>query len=208
MMISGDKKKRVGHRREWSISRGCICELILLLAVVALAACYPAPYRTVSPYEPRVVSESPGIPPEPSSVLIEGRVVNEQQSRDHYECYNWAVKQTGFDPGQSVIPTNQRVRVVPMPPPGHDTATLAIAGAVLARWISNAKARRGWRLDRRIRRGYCRRCIGFGKRGIGTTAREGLRAAKTWLATPNLKRRPAIPAGDVRLHGRKGYSVR
>ncbi|MBM4333736.1 MAG: glycine zipper family protein [Deltaproteobacteria bacterium] len=64
---------------------------------------------------------------------------NEQQSRDHYECYNWAVKQTGFDPGQSAIPKDQRVRVVPMPPPGHDTATLAIAGAVLGALIGGPR---------------------------------------------------------------------
>jgi len=55
----------------------------------------------------------------------------EQQGRDHYECYNWAVKETGFDPATSQVPVDDRVRLVPMPPPGHDTATLAIAGAVL-----------------------------------------------------------------------------
>lgn len=55
----------------------------------------------------------------------------EQQGRDHYECYNWAVKETGFDPATSQIPPDDRVRLVPMPPPGYDTATLAIAGAVL-----------------------------------------------------------------------------
>jgi hypothetical protein len=49
------------------------------------------------------------------------------------------VKQTGFDPGQSAIPEPQRVRVVPMPPPGHDTATLAIAGAVLGALIGGPR---------------------------------------------------------------------
>ena len=63
----------------------------------------------------------------------------EQQSRDHYDCYNWAINQTGFDPGQSTIPTDQRVRVVPMPPPGHDTAALAIAGAVLGALIGGRR---------------------------------------------------------------------
>jgi hypothetical protein len=48
-------------------------------------------------------------------------------------------QQTGFDPGQSAIPTDQRVRVVPMPPPGHDTATLAIAGAVLGALIGGPR---------------------------------------------------------------------
>jgi outer membrane lipoprotein SlyB len=63
----------------------------------------------------------------------------EQQSRDHYECYNWAVQQTGFDPSQSSIPPEQRVKVVPMPPPGHDTAVLAIAGAVLGALIAGPR---------------------------------------------------------------------
>lgn len=55
----------------------------------------------------------------------------ERQGQDHYECYNWAVKETGFDPATSQIPADDRVRLVPMPPPGYDTASLAIAGAVL-----------------------------------------------------------------------------
>jgi hypothetical protein len=68
----------------------------------------------------------------------EGQTV-EQQSRDHYECYNWAVQQTGFDPNQSSIPPEQRVKVVPMPPPGHDTAVLAITGAVLGALIAGPR---------------------------------------------------------------------
>jgi hypothetical protein len=63
----------------------------------------------------------------------------EQQSRDHYECYNWAMKQTGFDPSQSSIPPEQRVRVVPMPPPGHDTTVLAITGAVLGALLAGPR---------------------------------------------------------------------
>ncbi|MFZ3104547.1 MAG: glycine zipper family protein [Smithella sp.] len=59
----------------------------------------------------------------------------EQQSRDHYACYNWAVEQTGFDPSASSIVPEQRVRVVPMPPPGHDTVVMSIAGAVLGALI-------------------------------------------------------------------------
>lgn len=59
----------------------------------------------------------------------------EQQSRDQYYCYNWAVDQTGFDPSASAIEPQQRVRVVPMPPPGQDTITMSIAGAVLGALI-------------------------------------------------------------------------
>lgn len=60
----------------------------------------------------------------------------DRQSRDHYECYNWAVKQTGFDPSASSIAPEKRVRVVPMPPPGHDTVAMSIAGAVLGALIA------------------------------------------------------------------------
>lgn len=63
----------------------------------------------------------------------------EQQSRDHYECYNWAVEQTGFDPSVSSIAPEQRVRVVPMPPPGHDTVSMSIAGAVLGALIAGPR---------------------------------------------------------------------
>ena len=138
MMISDGKKNSADYRQAWSMSRGCVW-VILLLAVFAFVACYPAPYRTGSSYEPKEVRESPMVPLTQLYFYPKEGQTNEQQSRDHYECYNWAVKQTGFDPGQSEIPTNQRVRVVPMPPPGHDTATLAIAGAVLGALIGGPR---------------------------------------------------------------------
>jgi hypothetical protein len=49
------------------------------------------------------------------------------------------MQQTGFDPSQSSIPPESRVKVVPMPPPGHDTAILAIAGAVLGALIAGPR---------------------------------------------------------------------
>jgi hypothetical protein len=63
----------------------------------------------------------------------------DQQSRDQFECYNWAIEKTGFDPSQSSIPPERRVKVVPMPPPGHDTAILAITGAVLGALIAGPR---------------------------------------------------------------------
>ncbi|HEX7534813.1 MAG TPA: hypothetical protein VF343_06105 [Syntrophales bacterium] len=110
--------------------------LLLLLLILALAACYPATYREVP-------SGGPG--PGPSAPMTQvyfypkAGQTTEQQSRDHYECYNWAVQQTGFDPSQSSIPPERRVKVVPMPPPGHDTAVLAITGAVLGALIAGPR---------------------------------------------------------------------
>jgi len=110
--------------------------LLLLLLILAMAACYPATYREVP-------SAGPG--PGPSAPITQvyfypkAGQTTEQQSRDHYECYNWAMQQTGFDPSQSSIPPQQRVKVVPMPPPGHDTAVLAITGAVLGALIAGPR---------------------------------------------------------------------
>jgi hypothetical protein len=137
MMIPGGKRTGIENHGKGSVSRACVW-LILLLAVFTLAACYPAPYRTVGP-EPEVTSESPRVPLAQLYFYPKESWTAEQQSRDQYECYNWAIKQTSFDPGQSEIPKNQRVRVVPMPPPGHDTATLAIAGAVLGALIGGPR---------------------------------------------------------------------
>ena len=108
--------------------------LLLMLLIITVAACYPATYREVP-------SASQGSKAPMTQVYFypkEGQT-KEQQSQDHYECYNWAVQQTDFDPSQSSIPPEQRVKVVPMPPPGHDTAVMAIAGAVLGALIAGPR---------------------------------------------------------------------
>jgi hypothetical protein len=111
--------------------------LRILLSITILAgvvSCYPASNRVV-------VSPSPRPNASITQVYFYPRAgqTTEQQSRDHYECYNWAVNQIGFDPSQSSIPPQKRVKVVPMPPPGHDTAVLAIAGAVLGALIAGPR---------------------------------------------------------------------
>ena len=122
--------------RRW-LSRASL-RLMLFLLILGLAACYPAPYREVP-------SAGPGPGPAPSAPTAQvyfypkAGQTTEQQSRDHYECYNWAMQQTGFDPSQSSIPPERRVKVVPMPPPGHDTAVLAITGAVLGALIAGPR---------------------------------------------------------------------
>ena len=110
------------------------CRFLLFLLILSLAGCYPATYQQVT--------TSPPPPSRPVTQVyfypLKGQTT-EQQSRDHYECYNWAVQQTGYDPSVSSIPPTDRVRVVPMPPPGHDTAVLAIAGAVLGALIGGPR---------------------------------------------------------------------
>jgi hypothetical protein len=55
----------------------------------------------------------------------------EQQDRDRYECHNWAVKQTGFDPFSPSLPQQHQTSVVAVPPAGHDTAVLGFTGALM-----------------------------------------------------------------------------
>jgi hypothetical protein len=103
----------------------------LVGVILMLSGCYAGAYRADA--RPVSVSAPQRQPPLSTQVYFyprEGQT-KEQQGRDHYECYNWAVKETKFDPATSEVPMADRVRLVPMPPPGHDTATLAIAGAVL-----------------------------------------------------------------------------
>lgn len=113
--------------------------LLFLLTIFGLVACYPR--------QELVVSQPVAGPPRPSLTQVyfypqKGQTV-EQQSRDHYECYNWAIKETGFDPSLSPLPPEQRVRVVPLPPPGHDTAAFAVVGAVLGAILGGRHAAGG-----------------------------------------------------------------
>lgn len=112
--------------------------LAMILSAMILSGCFPPPH----PPGPQAMAGEPSTPPPPSTQVYfypKMGQTTDQQSRDHYECYNWAIKQTGFDPGQSAIPREQRVRVVPMPPMGYDTAALAVAGAVLGALIGGPR---------------------------------------------------------------------
>lgn len=120
------------------ISKRCLSRaglrLLILLLILALSGCYPATYREVP-----IAAQGPRAPITQIYFYPREGQPKDQQSRDHYECYNWAVQQTGFDPSQSSIPPVRRVKVVPMPPPGHDTAIMAIAGAVLGALIAGPR---------------------------------------------------------------------
>ena len=88
---------------------------ILLIMTLALPAFGQGPG---SPYTPIFMSPKLG-----QSV--------EQQDRDRYECHNWAVQQTGFDPYLPAVPAQHKVAVVAVPPAGHDTAVMGFTGAFL-----------------------------------------------------------------------------
>jgi hypothetical protein len=124
-MINEIFKKTNCSARYWT-------KLLLLSAILLLSSCYYYPHEQVMTQPPQdqnitAITQIYFYPNKGQST--------EQQSRDHYGCYNWAVDQTGFDPSASSIIPEQRVRVVPMPPPGQDTIIMSIAGAVLGALI-------------------------------------------------------------------------
>ena len=63
----------------------------------------------------------------------------EQQDRDRYDCFQWAVQQTGFDPSSPSVPPHERMEIVSGPPavvPGSGVASGAVTGAVLGAIVS------------------------------------------------------------------------
>lgn len=59
-----------------------------------------------------------------------------RQDRDQYECYKWAVQQSGFDPGQAQLAPHQRIHVTPTAPPGSDAAAGAVGGAIVGSMLA------------------------------------------------------------------------
>lgn len=99
---------------------------LVLAATGVLAACVTAPptYREPLP------------PPEPLQRVYfypERGQTPEQQDRDRYECFNWAVRQTGFDPSRRALPRETRQAVVPAP-----SGAAALAGAAVGAIVGAA----------------------------------------------------------------------
>lgn len=85
-------------------------------------------------------------PPPPVQTQIYAYPTNgqtaEQQDRDRYDCYQWAIQQTGFDPSAPNVPPHDRIQVVGGPPavvPGSGVAAGAVTGAVLGAIVSNPR---------------------------------------------------------------------
>ena len=81
---------------------------------------------------------------------------DKQLDRDRYECHNWAVAQSHYNPSDPHLAPHQQIQVVavPAPPPGRDTIAGAVAGAMTGAAIgsphdSGAGRRRGCHCRRR-----------------------------------------------------------
>lgn len=106
----------------------------LAAVVVGLAGCETAPPRHERPYRSE---PAPPPPPQTQVYFYPSRGQSpERQSRDRYECYLWASKQSGFDPSLPSLAPRHRVEYVPRPPAGQNTVAGAVAGAVVGAAVS------------------------------------------------------------------------
>lgn len=117
----------VGYHNKRLLGRALGFTLLLL------AGCDTSVYRT----QPSAPPPSPPQAPVTKIYFYPNQGQTEQQQdRDRYECYLWAVEKSGFDPSQASLAPHQRVEVIPQPVPGASAAagavTGAIAGSVLA----------------------------------------------------------------------------
>lgn len=110
--------------------------LVFSAAFAVLAGCVEAP-------PPRPVYRSPP-PPTPNTDVYaypqQGQTA-EQMDRDRFDCHEWAVKQSNFDPSAPGVPPHDQVRVAAVagPPPGTNTAIGAVAGAILGAVIAGPR---------------------------------------------------------------------
>lgn len=109
--------------------------LVVSAAATILVGCVDQP-------PPRRVYRQPPPPPATNTQVyaypLQGQTP-EQTDRDRYDCHEWAVKQTNFDPSAPGTPPHDRVVVASGPPPGTNTAIGAVAGAVLGAVIAGPR---------------------------------------------------------------------
>jgi hypothetical protein len=107
------------------------------LAAATLAGCVVAPPRQ------RVVYEQPPPPPpaaaQPMYFYPERGQGDEQQDRDRYECYRWAVRETGTDPGMQPVQRGWAPSTAPVERNPAPVAAGAITGAAVGAIASSPR---------------------------------------------------------------------
>ncbi|HSD39519.1 MAG TPA: glycine zipper 2TM domain-containing protein [Rhodocyclaceae bacterium] len=96
------------------------------LISIAMTACAQTPHRSS-------VEAPATLPPISTEVYAYPRDERpaDEQKRDRFECYNWSVRQTGFDPARMTVTNLRVVHVNPAVPPNHDAAVLGVTGAII-----------------------------------------------------------------------------
>jgi hypothetical protein len=108
-----------------SLGLGCL----LFIATGCASDVYQARQRVAAQPDPEMTVNIYFYPKQGQSAL--------RQDRDRYECYLWAVEQSGFNPSSVNLAPHQQVVVRPDPPEGHDTALGAVSGAIIGAIIGS-----------------------------------------------------------------------
>jgi Glycine zipper 2TM domain len=112
-----------------------IARLLAGGALALLAGCAAEPMQVPEPPPPTVAP----LPDTRVYVYPNAGQSPAQLDRDRYECHEWAVQQSGFDPSVAQAAPHQRVEVVAMPPPGTSTVAGAATGALLGAAVSRPR---------------------------------------------------------------------
>jgi hypothetical protein len=110
----------------------------LLSAVALFAGCAaPSPHLPPPVYLPQRGGGEPPAAQGPMFFYPERGQTEAQQDRDRYECYRWAVRETGFDPGMTAV--RQTASPLPPPPSGAGVAAGAATGAVVGAAVTGPR---------------------------------------------------------------------
>lgn len=105
-------------------------------AIALLAGCAAPPPRQV--YRPAPPAPPPPPPTQVYFYPTKGQTVD-QQDRDRFECHEWAVKESSFDPSLPQLAPRYRIGAMRDPAPGANTAAGAITGAAVGAIVSNPR---------------------------------------------------------------------
>ncbi|HTU68075.1 MAG TPA: glycine zipper 2TM domain-containing protein [Steroidobacteraceae bacterium] len=101
-------------------------------AGVAVPALADPPAADPAAMQPEAVDAPPAVAPDADIYVYPTKGQSEKQlDRDRYECHNWAVAQSHYNPSDPHLAPHQQIQVVEMPAPGRDTAVGAVTGAVI-----------------------------------------------------------------------------
>ena len=109
-----------------------------VLALVLLASgCVVAPHR--GGYAAPPVARSPVAPVAPVYFYPEQGQGEGRQDRDRYECYRWAVRESGSDPGMTTVREPRPYANAPVTRDGAGVVVGAATGAVLGAAVSGPR---------------------------------------------------------------------
>ena len=95
---------------------------------------------SVAPAQASATEVSSALPADAEIFVYPSKGQDERRlDRDRYECHNWAVAQSHYNPSEPHLAPHQRISVVAMPPPGQSTVAGAVTGAVIGAAVGSPR---------------------------------------------------------------------